>query len=171
MSVNTFNDRTTDPDAPDTGKVKFYMKDKTPHWRDDEGNVHTLEGNIFGQNIDLSVYESYTMTTSGQTWDTYCGLQMPQGSDGTYLVFGFFHLRMNSTGYDSWARLAKNGTEIEQPMKEELKDSSSNESMPRMLLKKVDLVAGDYLDLDFATESTNATLTIREGIIVLWRIA
>jgi len=171
MSVTTYDNLTSDPDTPNSGEVKLYMKNKAPAWRDDTGAVHTLQLPVFGNNVDLSIFEDYTMTTAGTTWDTYAGLQMPTGTAGTYLVFAHFHLRMSSASYDAWARLTKNGSMVGSQMTEELKDPSSNESMPRMLLRKIVLADGDYLDLDFATENTSGTLTVREGSIVLWRIA
>ena len=171
MSVITFNDLITDPDVPANGKTKVYTKSGSPHWRTPDGTIHSLSIPVFGQNVDLSIFESYTMTTSGSSWSTYAGLQMPVNTSGTYLVLALCHARMNTVSYDAKMRLAKNGTTIGEPMVEELKDSSSAESMPRMLLKKVILADGDYLDLDFATENTSGTITVREGCIVLWRIA
>ena len=171
MSVITLNDRTTSPDTPDTGKVKLYMKDSGPHWRTDDGVEHALTEPLFGKNVDLSVFDDYTMTTSGQNWDTYVGFQMPANTSGTYLVFVYCNIRMNSTGSDAWMRLSLNGNTVGKEMKEELKDSSSNESMPRMMIKKVTLSDNDYIDLDFATESTYSTITVREAAVVLWRIA
>ena len=150
---------------------QFYFKNDSPTWKGNDNIEHTLEMPVFGQNIELSVFDDVDMTASGQTWKTYVGLQVPTGKAGTYLVYGYAHLRMNTTSYDTRMRLSKNGTSIGEPLIEELKDSSSKESMPRMLMKKVTLAEGDYLDLDFATESTSGTVTVREGCIVLWRIA
>ena len=171
MSVTTYNNNTTDPDVPSTGKVKFYFKDEEPTWRTEDGQVHTMSEPIFGKGVDMSAFDYYIMTTSGQTWDTYTSLQVPAGYEGEYIIFCFYHARMNSTGYDAWSRLALNGTELGLVAREEYKDSSNSEAMPRVLIKKATLEEGDYLDLDFATESTSATLTVKEACILLWRIA
>ena len=168
--INFFN-RTTDPEPPSLDKHRFYFKNGVPTWQDGNGNVRTLETNIFGQGVELSTFEDYVMTTAGTNFDTYLGLQVPQGAAGTYIVFAFYHARMNSTGSDAWSRIAKNGTALGLVAREEYKDSSSNEAMPRTIIKKVDLAEGDYLDLDFATESSSATLTVKEGCLLLWRIA
>ena len=169
MSMIIFDDSTT-VDTPSNGETTLFTKDGDPHWKRPDGSVHTMAPPVFGKNFDLSVFEDYTMTTSGQSWSTYAGLQVPVGKAGTYLVFGYAHIRMNTTSYDVRMRLAKNGLDIGEQLVEELKDSSTKESMPRMLMKKVALAEGDYLDLDFATESTSGTVTVREGSIVMWRV-
>ena len=171
MSVTTYNNRTTDPEIPDLGKVKFYMKNKEPTWRDDTGAVNTLALPVFGKNVDLSIYEDYTKTTSGTAWSTYAGLQMPVGSDGTYIVFAPVISRMSSTGGDARIRVAKNSTTVGEYAAEEFKDTASNQRVPRTLIKKVVLVAGDYLDLDISTERSGDTITVYEGLLILWRIA
>jgi len=47
MSTVTYDNRTSDPDAPDAGKVKVYMKDEAPCWRTPDGEVHTMS-HVFG---------------------------------------------------------------------------------------------------------------------------
>jgi len=169
MSTVTYDNRTSDPDAPDSGKVKVYIKDKVPHWKDDTGLVSTMTAPVFGTNFDLSIEEDYTMTTSGTTWSTYAGLTMPANKDGTYLVLAHCMTRMSTTGSDIRFRLAKNGTTLRKNASEEFKDSNNAEIVPRMLMRKVTLAEGDFLDMDFATEG--GTVTVKEASIYMWRVA
>lgn len=169
MSVTTYSNRTADPDAPDSGKVKFYMKGKVPHWRDDTGSVKTLQPSIFGEHFNLSVFGDWQQSTSGTNWDNYIWLQMPTGSAGTYLVISELVMRMSTTSSDAICRLAKNGLLLGEEAHEEFKDSSSAQSIPRHLFRQVTLADGDELTLDIATE--NGTLTVKSGSVILWRVA
>jgi len=171
MGLYQTDEETIKPNTPNSGERLLYPK--VDGWYDlDDNDIETkLTQPIFGRNIDLSVFENYTMTTSGTSWDTYAGLQIPIGKAGTYLVIANSIIRMSGASRDAWMRLSKNGTTVDLEMKEELKDPSSAQQVPRTLMKKVTLAEGDYLDLDFATEDTSVTLTIKEGSIILWRVA
>lgn len=170
-SILTFFNRDTDPETPSAGKIRFWFKNNMPFWKGSDGILHTLASFIFGLGIELSIFEDYVMTTSGSTWNTYAGLQVPANKEGTYLVIAFSFLRMSTTSYDARMRIAKNGSDVGNYMSEELKDSNNSQKTPRIIIKKIELSEGDYLDLDFATENTNGTLTIKEGSLILWRIS
>jgi len=155
-----------------TGNIlDFFFKNGVPTWKDTQGNEFQLDNPIFGRNVDLSVFDEYQMTTSGTNWDTYTGFQMPANKDGTYIIFAWSGTRMNTTTRGARMRVAKNGVTIKEHMNEEYKDTNSARMQPRTLIKKVDLVEGDFVDLDFATDVTDAIITVKEACILLWRIA
>jgi len=170
MSVTTYDNLASDPDTPNSGEVKFYMKNKAPTWRDDTGAVHTLQLPVFGNNVDLSVHENYQASTSGTAWSTYAGMQFPVNVSGTFIVFVEVICRINTTGGDAKVRLALDGTQVGSEFAEEFKDGGTTQRVTRMFLKKVDITGGEYLDLDFATERSGDTMTIYEGALVMWQV-
>ncbi len=170
-SILTFFNRLIDPETPASGKVRFWFKDNIPFWKGADGIVRTLMNKVFGDHIELSVHENYTGTTSGNSWSTYAGMQFPNDVSGTFIVFVEAICRMNTTGGDAKMRLSLDSSTVGSEWTEEFKDSSSDQRITRMFLKKVDISGGEYLDLDFATERSGDTMTIYEAAIVMWRIA
>jgi len=169
-SILTFLNRAEDAETPASGKVRFWFKDNIPFWRGSDGIIRTLVNKVFGDHVNLSFFEDYTGSTSGSSWTTYSGIQFPNDVSGTFIVLCFAVCRMNTTGGDARIRLALDGNTVGRYMSEEFKDSSSSEKVPRVLLKKIDINGGEYLDLDFATERSGDTITIYESAVILWRI-
>ncbi len=170
MGIYITDEEGVKPEKPNAGERSLYPKADGWYELDDQNIETALTQPIFGRNNELSLSENYTMSTSGTTWDTYAGLQIPTGKGGKYLVFASFYCRMNNTGRDAYARVSINGSTEGLEMKEELKDSSAVEQVPRVLMKIVSVSDGDYIDLDFATEDSSSTITVKEAIIALWRV-
>lgn len=155
---------------PPTGKIYFWSENGVIYTKDDLGVVRSQQIPTFGQNYSLSIFDNYTFTTSGTSWDTYTGFQCPSDKAGKYLVICEAIIRMNSASYNAKSRLALNGSTVGENVSVEMKDSNSNNRNPIVFIKEVTLSSGDYLDLDFATENSNSTLTVHEAALVLWRV-
>jgi len=153
-----------------SGKVYLWITGGLLYTKDDNGIVRGQQTPTFGQNYSLSIFDDYTLTTSGTSWDTYNGFQCPSDKAGKYLVFCNAVIRSSSTGNNVLMRLAKNSTTVGEYASFEVKDANANNRNPMTLIKEVTLASGDYLDLDFSTENTNVTLTVHEAALVLWRV-
>lgn len=153
-----------------SGKIYIWSNAGSFYTKDDNGTVRSQVLPDFGQNYSLSIFDDYTMTTSGTTWDTYSGFQCAANKVGKYLVFCHAIIRMSSTSYNAMARLSKNSSAVGSEIAVEMKDSSSNNRNPITFIREVTLAEDDYLDLDFATESSSGTLTVHEAALILWRV-
>ncbi len=153
-----------------SGKNYWWCSGGILYTKDDAGTVRSQQTPDFGKNYSLSIFEDYTLTTSGTSWDTYSGFKCPSDKVGKYLVFCNALVRSTSAGNNILMRLALNSSTVGEYLSFEAKDTNTNNRMPMTFIKEVTLASGDFLDLDFSTENTNVTLTVHEASLVLWRV-
>jgi len=170
MSIATYDNRTTHPNAPDAGEISRYFLAGVPYYMKEDGIPVAIGVSVFGQNFGM-IERTDPITNSTSEYVTYLTLNRTNCQVGKYRIGMQMTWRMNTTSYNFIGALFVDG--VEKKMFEmESKDSGSDirNHNSAFMYCDVEIVGDRVIELKFMSENSSYVATCYGATLEAWRV-